>query len=460
LDRFEDSRPPRQLTLLVAPIALAFSLAGLRALGQSAPIPAPLVVDGGSPAACPAVALAAVDAGPQALALAAAADEADDDTDDSGLEGEGGDAQFDGKIPSITSLAAYPDVDDLLSHATLGEDGRFTVQKDGKAVPLTLDDKLTKRLEAILKSFQTPYAAIAAIEPATGRVLALAEYSHDQPAVKHLSLRAVYPAASVFKIVTAATLLEKGVDPSKETCFHGGHHRIQAKLLEDTKGDGRCVNMTDAFANSVNVVFAKQAKKHLKPEDLRSEAGRLGFNRPLGFEQPMEKSVANIPETPFEFATTAAGFGQVFLSPLHGALLAATVANRGHMPTPTVLEGAQTGPGKAVMSEKVADQLGDMMVKTVASGTARRSFHERGKSVLSGLDVCGKTGSIDEQKPFHDYTWFVGFAPREAPKVALAVVIVNGPKWRVRAPYVAREAFKAALFPEPEKPKRQARKTK
>ena len=59
---------------------------------------------------------------------------------------------------------------------------------------------------------------------------------------------------------------------------------------------------------------------------------------------------------------------------------------------------------------------------------------------------AGKTGSLSVHKaPFKDYSWFVGFAPADDPKIAVAAVVVNGLKWRVHAPYIAREALKMYL---------------
>jgi cell division protein FtsI/penicillin-binding protein 2 len=100
------------------------------------------------------------------------------------------------------------------------------------------------------------------------------------------------------------------------------------------------------------------------------------------------------------------------------------------------------------MDARIAGQLADMMARTISGGTARRAFRERGRPVMKGIEVAGKTGSLDDKKPFRDYTWFVGFAPKEQPTIALAAVVVNGPLWRVRAPYVAREALRAYLAPD------------
>ena len=57
----------------------------------------------------------------------------------------------------------------------------------------------------------------------------------------------------------------------------------------------------------------------------------------------------------------------------------------------------------------------------------------------------GKTGSLADKRPFRDYSWFVGFAPRDAPRVAVAAVVVNEARWRIRAPWLAREALRLGL---------------
>ncbi|WNZ65952.1 penicillin-binding transpeptidase domain-containing protein [Myxococcus sp. MxC21-1] len=70
-----------------------------------------------------------------------------------------------------------------------------------------------------------------------------------------------------------------------------------------------------------------------------------------------------------------------------------------------------------------------MLEETVTSGTARAVFRERGFRVD---DAVGKTGSLADREPFRDYSWFVGFAPKDNPRVAVAAIIVNDPKWRIR----------------------------
>jgi cell division protein FtsI/penicillin-binding protein 2 len=229
---------------------------------------------------------------------------------------------------------------------------------------------------------------------------------------------------------------------------------MQAKLLEDKpRLDRRCISLSMALARSANVVFAKMAVKHLDGDSLRKEAEKFLFNRPI-WDQPMEQSTAQIPdkgEKALDFAKSASGFGQVHLSPLHAAVIAAAVGNGGLAVEPSLIDAIDgeavhpTGQAR-LLNQETAAALRDMMKLTVSKGTATKSFRERHRNVLGDIEVAGKTGSLsDYGRHFKDYSWFVGFAPADDPKIAVAVVIVNGLKWRVHAPYIAREALKAYL---------------
>jgi cell division protein FtsI/penicillin-binding protein 2 len=192
------------------------------------------------------------------------------------------------------------------------------------------------------------------------------------------------------------------------------------------------------------------AVKHLDGNELRKVAEQFLFNRPI-FDQPVGESEADIPDDGLDFAKSAAGFGQVKLSPMHAALIAAAVGNSGVAVEPTIVEeiGGEAVPPSAstrLLQPETAAALRDMMKYTVTSGTATSSFRERGRAVLGDIEVAGKTGSLsNHQRPYKDYSWFVGFAPAQDPKIAVAAVVVNGLKWSIHAPYVAREAFRAYL---------------
>jgi peptidoglycan glycosyltransferase len=344
------------------------------------------------------------------------------------------------KAPPLSTAKPLPTELDLRASWHMADGGYVVGEKR-----LTIDPRLQKDLTDILKLYETPWAAVVAIEPSTGRVLAMAEHSEEQPEANGLCTRALYPAASIFKIVTAAALLQEGVAPDTEVCFHGGKRKITEELLKESDKDGRCETMASALAHSANVAFAKLTLKYLDAPKLTHTAQALRFNQSLAACPSGERSLASFPVEPLGLAQTGAGFGDVWLSPMHGAALAATVANRGVWREPVLFEG-ETAKSERVMTEANADALAQMMALTVDEGTARRIFHERGFKVPGAV---GKTGSLADKKPFRDYTWFVGYAPKDDPKVAVAALVVNGPKWRIRATWLGREAMRLALGGKP-----------
>ena len=339
--------------------------------------------------------------------------------------------------PPLATAKPIAPSSDVMALATRRDDGVLVFE--GK--PLTIDSGLQKELLDILKLYQTPWAAAVVLEVKTGRVLAMVEYSEVDPAMRGLCTRPLFPAASVFKLVTSAALLEQGIKPDEQTCFHGGKRKVPASLLEDSPADSTCQTMGTALAKSSNLVFAKLTKKHLDTASLARAAKALHFNREIPFPEPTSPSMAAIPPTQYELALTGAGFGDVFMSPLHGAALALTIGNQGTWRTPILFEGSRSITEAAIEPE-VAAQLTSMMALTISEGTARRAFHERGFAVP---DAAGKTGALADKKPFRDYTWFVGFAPKDAPTIAVATVIVNDPHWRIRAAWLGREALRLGL---------------
>jgi cell division protein FtsI/penicillin-binding protein 2 len=327
--------------------------------------------------------------------------------------------------------------------------GRFVAPLGGGRAILTLEPQLQSRLERSLATYRVPWGATVLLEAGSGRVLALAEHSDAEPERRGLALAALAPAASIFKIVTAAALLERGVSPEEEVCYHGGRRRLApSNLADDPRRDRRCLSLTEAFGHSTNVVFAKLADRGLDASALREAAERLLFNAEIAFVAPVEASAARIPEDPFGLAKTAAGFGEVRLSPLHAAMLASVIANGGILVPPVLVDDAEGAPvpppasPTRVLDASVAADLGEMMRSTVATGTARRAFRRPAPS-LRGVEVAGKTGSLADPEPYRDYSWFVGYAPADRPEVIVATVMVNGKLWHARAPTVAREALEA-----------------
>jgi peptidoglycan glycosyltransferase len=340
---------------------------------------------------------------------------------------------------------------------------------DGSTAVLTLQPDLQAHVEALYDRYEVPFGGLVAMDPRSGRVLAYVSHSSVGEATD-LARDPSPPAASIFKVITGAALLDAGVNPEEEVCIHGGASRITLDHLEpDPRRDRSCVDLGEAMGGSVNAVFARLADRHLEPATLERYGSAFGFGHALPFDVPTRASPMEVPRDRLEFARTAAGFWHTHLSPLHGALIAATVASGGEMPRAFLVEEVLDGRGRqvyqaspqtfrSVIPRTTAQVLTRLMEHTVRQGTARRSFFDQqGNAFLPGIRVAGKTGTLAGERPYRGYTWFVGFAPADDPEIAVAALVVNEPRWRIKAAYAAREALRYHLVEGPRRAARRAR---
>lgn len=326
----------------------------------------------------------------------------------------------------------------------------------GRTAELTVDPDLQTSALAIMQRYQLPTTGAVLMEVKTGRILVYASrVGEGQP--YDVNVRALAPAASVFKVVTSAALIEgAGLSGSTEQCYRGGKSQILAEeLLDDPKRDKWCSTLGMALGRSINVVFGRLAQKHLKPAELQATAGAFGFGAPVPFVTPNEAPKVEMPEDRVEFARAAAGFWHTTLSPLAAVSLAQTVANGGIAIEPRIIERVVLGKDevwkenrpprvlrRAVRPETAAE-LRRMMANTVTAGSAFKSFHDKaGSSYLPNVAVAGKTGTLTEHSDDRHYTWFVGFAPTEDPEVAVSVLVVNTPMWQIKAADLARDVLR------------------
>ena len=326
------------------------------------------------------------------------------------------------------------------------------LRPDGSELGLTLVPQVQRNIKRRLERVRVPYGAVVLMDVHSGAIKAWVEHQEaGEPAGEGNGLtRAVAPAASVFKIVTAAALLESGAQPETETCFHGGHHSITRKMLNNSAKDTECESLAMSLARSSNVAFGKQAVQRLSAGALTATAEDLFFGKALPFDVQAAPSAVNIGNTDLALARAAAGFVGTTLSPLHGAALAAAVANQGVLMHPYLVSSDSLQPGRVrtpkaigrVMSGSVARDLREMMALTLTDGTGRLQFRSWPKA-LEKIQVAGKTGTLvrNVDGVYRHYTWFVGFAPAEDPQIAVAALAVNGKKWRIRGPSLARHAL-------------------
>ncbi len=329
---------------------------------------------------------------------------------------------------------------------------------NGRHAELTLDPQVQAVAEGQLRRYKMPEAGLVLLDVKTGRILAYASQV-SQGAPFDVNLRAEPPAASVFKVITGATLIERaGLNAGTEQCYHGGKSRISAdELREDAARDRWCATLGQAMGRSINVVFGRLAQKHLKPTDVSAMAGAFGLGAPVPFAVANDATKVDIPADPIEFARASAGFWHTTLSPLAAVGIAQTVASGGVTLQPRIVDRILDPQGKTQWEEEsrpkalrraiqpaTAAELTRMMLQTVSEGSARSAFHDgHGEAYLPGIEVAGKTGTLTRVEGERYYTWFVGFAPANQPEVAVASLVVNNPSWQIKAPTLARNLLRA-----------------
>ena len=151
---------------------------------------------------------------------------------------------------------------------------------------------------------------------------------------------------------------EAGLTADTRVCYHGGVSAVLPDNLVDIpRIDKACATLGYGIGKSQNAIIAKLASRHLTPAGLARMGHRFGFGETIPFDLPVEASTLDVPaDDPLEFARTAAGFWHSTLSPLHGALLAATVANRGEMPSPRLVTRVVDAKGRAVLRPRLASR--------------------------------------------------------------------------------------------------------
>ncbi|HSQ14871.1 MAG TPA: penicillin-binding transpeptidase domain-containing protein [Candidatus Binatia bacterium] len=326
---------------------------------------------------------------------------------------------------------------------------------NGNRVMLSLHEELQAQIFDLFRRFDPLYGVFAAMEPDTGRVVALVGYRRGGESDPWLPLKAIYPAASLIKVITASAAIERGnVSPQDEISYRGGIYGISRRGIHAQDGRGiPIMTLEEAIARSANAVFGKVAVNHVGGPVLEEYLSKFGFGVKIPFDLPVEMSHGQVPREEFELARTGAGFGEVYVSPLHMAMIMAAVASGGAMPRPVLIDRIEDRDGEPLYESspmkwrdtvlpETANAVVRMMVKTVEMGTSHRTFGTPERTpLLSDMDVAGKTGSLSGWTPSVHFEWFAGVAPVGAPRLALAALVVNDNRWKIKGSYVGKEAF-------------------
>lgn len=325
-------------------------------------------------------------------------------------------------------------------------------------VGTSLDMELQSYLVEKMDRKNSRYIGIVVMEADSGRILAMAGFDKTDPTVNPC-LKSAFPAASIFKTVTAAAAVDRfGYSPQTTLSFNGYKHTLyKSQLKEQTNRYTTAISFKNAFAQSVNPVFGKIGALKLGKEMLTRSADAFGFNQPIDFELSVAPSHFQISDDPYNWAEVASGFNNdTTISPLHGAMMVSAVLNGGHMIAPTIIDTISDENGNMLyrsehptwqglaMSSKAAGAVKQMMKATVLAGTGKGVFRgiQRHRT-LSHLQIGGKTGSIFNRSHDARFDWFIGFAEEKGsgPGVAVSVMVAHEEYIGIRAGWYARMAM-------------------
>ena len=322
----------------------------------------------------------------------------------------------------------------------------------GGEAELTLDPELQRAARRLLARARPLEGAVTLVQAATGRILVWAEATRPGAAPGSVLLRSQAPAASVFKMVTTAALLERGkVRLDTEVCTVGGSHSIERRHLETPRrARSICAPFKLALGHSRNAAYAQLAHKYLSRDDLADTARRFGFNQKLPFEAPIQLGTLELPTGDLPLARASAGFQGSTLSPLGAAQLAYVVAAGGRSIRLQIVKHSEgyDAPERREMAGRVTDgwtahRMERMMEVTTRAGTSAEVFNPPGGgSYFPGMRVAGKTGTLGPGSREGTTSWFIGFAPSRKPEVVVSVLLVNGGVWREKANEVARDLLR------------------
>jgi hypothetical protein len=317
-------------------------------------------------------------------------------------------------------------------------------------IEYSLDAELTRHVFRVLEQGRVALGHVIVLDPGSGRVLAYASTdTRSFPATR------TYPAASLVKVITAAAAL--GADPSAAhlPCrYSGSPYRLTPSRIDPPRS-GNVVTLRHALATSNNQCFAQLAVHSVGGSMLLDTISRFGWT-----DEPAPGHSSGMVEDPagdrFEVGKLGCGLSGCRITPLHAAQLAGALAS-GELIEPRWIDrivdasGQElalpaSAPPRQVLSPQLASELRAMLVDTTTRGTARRAFRARGgRPLLGPVQVAGKTGSLSGTDPKGRYEWFIGVAPAEAPRIAVAVVVVQSARWWRNASQVASEVLRGVF---------------
>ncbi|MDG1292452.1 MAG: penicillin-binding protein 2 [Flavobacteriaceae bacterium] len=355
------------------------------------------------------------------------------------------------------------------------EEGKYDVPKEGaQNLILTIDSELQRYGEELLKNKR---GGIVAIEPRTGEVLSLVSAPSYDPSIlvgrkrsknyrklaldtlaKPLfdrGLQAQYAPGSPFKTINALVALQEGViDDKTDYLCQKGHYYARGMFMECHCRPGTKNNLLSGIYRSCNTYFANTYRRIIDRagENVgegmniwNSHLKSFGLGNYLGYDLPVGKK-GFIPDADYynywykkggwksaTVVSNAIGQGELLTTPIQMANFTAAIANRGYYIQPHFLKSVNNGVLDKVYEKKTTsidsihfEKVIEGMFQVVERGTAK-------VAKISGVEVCGKTGTVENfmkidgvKTQMTDHSIFIAFAPKDDPKIALAVYVENG----------------------------------
>ena len=329
---------------------------------------------------------------------------------------------------------------------------------------------------AAMRGLTGHVGAVVALEPSTGRILAMASsptYNPNRVASNFTKLsrrggspllnrvtQGLYAPGSTFKVITATAALQSH-KYTPTTLIDGKGRCIDVQTVPLCNAGGESagvVTLSDALTYSYNTVFA-QVGEAVGQRRLESTMQNFGFFQEPPLDYPSDEMNPSglyqhgrlLSQTaPVDVARVAIGQERLGVTPLQMATVVATVGNGGMRMAPSLVDRVVSPSGhtiytthpqpiQRVMTTTTAHELRDMMRRVVEEGTGTAANVE-------GLSVAGKTGTAETGVTGFNTAWFVAFAPADNPKIAIAVVIEHTPDFggTISAP-IAAQVIKAYL---------------
>ncbi len=314
----------------------------------------------------------------------------------------------------------------------------------GNSLVLTLDKELQKYCYDKLKNKK---GSIIVMDSTTGEILSMVSSpsfdpnnvsknwkklnsdKENNPFINRAT-QGLYPPASVFKILTAATFIENYPNWQNYTYECKGYETYQNITIEcfNKKAHNK-INLEKALAVSCNSFFVNLSTM-INPNDLVKTANKALFNTPLNIPLEYKQSsfVLNDKSSIDEIMQTYIGQGKTLVTPMHIAMIGSSIANNGIMMKPYIISSEldyngnvinKTIPKKLTNAFNIdtAQTLKNMLQKVITEGTGK-------KAQIKDISISAKTGTAQVQGK-KDHVWFLGMAPTESPKIVVCIMFEN-----------------------------------